>query len=537
MNDIYVCGHRNPDTDSIVASMAYANLRNALGDREYKAVRIGAINDETQRMLDRFGFEPPMYIQTMRSQVSDLDFDHPTELNKSVPLDPARRTMQEANVSAIPILNDDGTLYGMLSNGDIAAYELRTVFDCHVEALPVFNLISVLEGRLVNEFSNLTETVTGKVTVALPKAFDDASFTDKDTILICGEQPEIIQKALEAGVNCLILCQTEVPQELVDSTAPTCIISTPLNARQAARLIFQGIPVFRFCQTEGLISFHLTDFVDDVRETLIDSRHHFYPVLDEQERVVGTLSRYHLLRPRSKRVVLVDHNEAGQSVPGLDQVEILEIIDHHRLADIQTKMPIAVRNEPVGSTNTILTAMYQERGFMPSPAMAGLMCAAILSDTVMFKSPTCTKRDIAMAERLARIARVSLEDLGKELFSSAGIGDKSAEELFKTDYKQFHIAEKNLGVSQITCVDAAAYLERKDEFLAVMEKIRKAQEFDLVVLMLTDVLSEGSHLLYVGNAEIIRQAFNVEPKDNVLFLPGMMSRKKQLIPTLTALWG
>lgn len=178
MNDIYVCGHRNPDTDSIVASMAYANLRNALGDREYKAVRIGAINDETQRMLDRFGFEPPMYIQTMRSQVSDLDFDHPTELNKSVPLDLAWRTMQEANVSAIPILNDDGTLYGMLSNGDIAAYELRTVFDCHVEALPVFNLISVLEGRLVNEFSNLTETVTGKVTVALPKAFDDPSFTE-----------------------------------------------------------------------------------------------------------------------------------------------------------------------------------------------------------------------------------------------------------------------------------------------------------------------------------------------------------------------
>ena len=328
-----------------------------------------------------------------------------------------------------------------------------------------------------------------------------------------------------------------MPQELVDSTAPTCIISTPLNARQAARLIFQGIPVFRFCQTEGLISFHLTDFVDDVRETLIDSRHHFYPVLDEQERVVGTLSRYHLLRPRSKRVVLVDHNEAGQSVPGLDQVEILEIIDHHRLADIQTKMPIAVRNEPVGSTNTILTAMYQERGVMPSPAMAGLMCAAILSDTVMFKSPTCTKRDIAMAERLARIARVSIDELGKELFSSSGVGDKSAEELFKTDYKQFHIAEKNLGVSQITCVDAAAYLERKDEFLEVMEKIRKAQEFDLVVLMLTDVLSEGSHLLYVGNAEIIRQAFNVEPKDNVLFLPGMMSRKKQLIPTLTALWG
>ena len=174
---------------------------------------------------------------------------------------------------------------------------------------------------------------------------------------------------------------------------------------------------------------------------------------------------------------------------------------------------------------------------MPSPAMAGLMASAILSDTVMFKSPTCTKRDIAMAERLARIARVSLEDLGKELFTSAGVDDKSAEDLFKTDYKKFHIAEKDLGVSQITCVDAGAYLTRKDEFLAVMEKIRKEQEFDIVILMLTDVLSEGSHLLYVGSDEIMRQAFNTEPKDNYLFLPGMMSRKKQLIPTLTALWG
>ena len=214
MNDIYVCGHRNPDTDSIVASMAYANLRNALGDREYKAVRIGSINDETQRMLDRFGFEPPMFIQSMRSQVSDLDFDRPTELNKSVPLDLAWRTMRDCNMSAIPILNDDGTLYGMLSTGDIAAYDLRTVFDCQIDVLPVFNLISVLQGRLVNEYSNTAETVTGKVTIALPKAFEDASFTDADSILICGDQPEIIDKALEAGVGCLILCQTEVPQDL-----------------------------------------------------------------------------------------------------------------------------------------------------------------------------------------------------------------------------------------------------------------------------------------------------------------------------------
>ena len=536
MNDIYVCGHRNPDTDSIVASMAYANLRNALGDREYKAVRIGSINDETQRMLDRFGFEPPMYIKNMRAQVSDLDFDHPTELNKSVPLDLAWRSMRDGSISALPILNDDGTLYGMLSAGDVATHDLRTVYESHVEGIPIFNLISVLEGRLVNEFSNIADAVSGNVVVALPKAFDDACFQDPDSIIICGEQPDVIEKALSSGVNCLILCQTEVPQELQESSSPTVILSTPLDARQAARLIFQAIPVFRLCATENIVSFHLADYLDDVRETLLSSRFRCYPVLDENEHVVGTLSRYHLLRPRSKRVVLVDHNEASQSVPGLDQVEILEIIDHHRLADIQTKMPIAVRNEPVGSTNTILTAMYQENGVVPSPKIAGLMAGAILSDTVMFKSPTCTKRDIAMAQRLARIAKVGLEELGRSLFSFGG-ADKSAEELFRGDYKEFHISGQNLAVSQITCADAGQLLDRKEEFLDHMRQLKKKQGFDLVILMITDVLQEGTWMLFIGSDETIQQAFSVTPKNNQIFLKGVMSRKKQIIPMLTALWG
>ena len=270
---------------------------------------------------------------------------------------------------------------------------------------------------------------------------------------------------------------------------------------------------------------------------MLKTRYRCYPVLDENEHVVGTLSRFHLLRPRRKRVVLVDHNEAAQSVPGLDQVEILEIIDHHRLADIQTSQPICVRNEAVGSTNTIITSMYQEHGVMPSPKMAGLMAAAILSDTVMFKSPTCTKKDIAMAERLARIARVSLDELGKLLFSVSGAESKSVEELFRTDYKQFHISEQNIGVSQITCADSEVLLQRRDEFLAMMTKLKKDKEFDIVMLMITDVLLEGSHIFYVGGDEDIRQAFSVEPKDNYFFLEGVMSRKKQIIPMLTALWG
>ncbi len=538
MNEIYVSGHRNPDTDSIVASMAYARLRNALGDREYKAVRIGAINDETQHMLDHFGFEPPEYIKSMRTQVCDLDFDRPPELNCSVTMDLAWRTMREGEIATMPIVNDDGTLYGMLSAGDIASYDMETIYSSHIEELPVFNLLSVLEGRLVNECSNLVNSVSGDVLIALPQSFEDPGLISPDTILICGDQPEIIARALEHGVNTLIICQADVSPELADSAAPTCIISTPLDARQVSRLIFQAIPIDRVCKTtSNVVCFHLADYIDDVKEVLLKSRYRCYPVLDENEHVVGTLSRFHLLNPRRKRVVLVDHNEVSQSVVGLDQVDILEIIDHHRLADIQTRQPISVRNEPVGSTNTIITAMYQEHGVMPSPRMAGLMAAAILSDTVMFKSPTCTKRDIAMAERLARIAKINLEKLGKELYSVSGADDKSAEELFRTDYKQFHIADKNLGVSQITCVDASHLLTRKDEFMAVMSKLKKDMDFDDVILMITDVLLDGSYLLYVGSDDEIQQAFSVVPKDNCVFLPGVMSRKKQVVPMLTALWG
>lgn len=538
MSEIYVSGHRNPDTDSIVAAMAYAKLRNALGDREYKAVRIGALNDETKHMLEHFGFEPPEYIKSMRTQVRDLDFDRPPELNCSVTMDLAWRTMRDGEIATMPIVNDDGTLYGMLSAGDIASYDMETINQNYIDELPVFNLISVLEGRLVNECSSFVDSVSGDVIIALPQSYDDLELINSDTILICGDQPDVIDNALAHGVNCIIICQSDISAKLADSHSPTCIISTPLDARQVSRLIYQAIPIERVCKTTtNVVSFHLDDFLDDVKEVLLKSRFRCYPVLDENEHVVGTLSRFHLLNPRRKRVVLVDHNEAAQSVSGLDQVDILEIIDHHRLADIQTRQPISVRNEPVGSTNTIITAMYQEHGVTPAPRMAGLMAAAILSDTVMFKSPTCTKRDIAMAERLARIARIDLEELGHELYSVSGADGKTAEELFKTDYKQFHIADKNFGIGQITCVDATHLINRKDEFIDVMTKMRKEEEFDCVILMVTDVLLEGSYLIYVGSDEEIQQAFNVEPKDNCVFLNRVMSRKKQIVPMLTAVWG
>ena len=537
MNEIYVTGHRNPDTDSIVAAISYAALRNACGDREYEAACLGRVSDETQIVLDRFGFLPPKRITDLYNQVRDLDFDKPPILSGGVTMGRAWDEFQAyPAIASIPVVNEDGTLYGILSRTDIADYNMSRTNSGVLEEVPLFNAISVLEGKILNDAGESTDTISGEVTIALPQSRENLLFHSKESIVLCGNQPDMIRRALELNVSCLVLCQAEISEELRTMPTETCIISTPYDAFRAARLIFQSIPVERICNTQNVVSFHLDDRVDTVRDMVLKYRHPSYPILDGSEKVVGILTRYHLLRPRRKQVVLVDHNEASQSVPGLEEAEILAIIDHHRLADIQTGNPIYVRNEPVGSTNTIIAEMYQDRGLMPSAKLAGMMAAAILSDTVMFKSPTCTKRDIAMAERLARIAKVSLSDLGRELFSGSN-DSRSAEELLRSDFKEFHISEQVLGVGQVTCIDSQKLMERKDELLDAMRAAQKANSYDMVILMLTDVLQEGSQLLYIGSDDTIRNAFAVEPKDNMVFLPGVMSRKKQVIPMLTTLWG
>ena len=535
MDPIYVTGHRNPDTDSIVGAMAYAALRNALGDREYQAACLGRVSDETQTVLNRFGFEPPKLLTNMYTQVRDLDYDTPPLLSKEVTLYRGWHALREVE-GTIPVTNEDGTLYGMLSREDVASFNMIHAIAGVLEKVPLFNVLSVLEGKVINDAGENVDTIAGELTIALPQSRENLLFNKKESIVVCGHQPDMIRRALEMNVNCLILCQTELPEDLRRMPTETCVISTPLDAYRASRLLFQSAPIKRICHRENLICFHLDDRLDDVKEQVLKYRYPCYPILDDQDKVVGVLTRYHLLRPRRKRMVLVDHNEAAQSVPGLEEAEILEIIDHHRLADIQTNNPIYVRNEPVGSTNTIIAGMFQELGLLPSAGMAGMMAAAILSDTVMFKSPTCTARDKRMAERMARLANISLEELGKEIFSTA-VDGKSADDLLRTDYKEFHIAGHDLAVAQVTCVDASSTLERKEEFLKLMRRISKERKYSVMILMLTDVLLDGSHLLYVGEDEIIEQAFHVAPKDNLVFLPQVMSRKKQVIPMLSALWG
>ncbi|MBQ4581366.1 MAG: putative manganese-dependent inorganic diphosphatase [Clostridia bacterium] len=539
MDPIYVCGHRNPDTDSIVSAMAYAALNNALGDHDYIAARLGQLNDESRFLLDRFGFEPPLLLSTVRTQVRDIEYDTPPTIGQQVPVSHAWQILRDHKaLSAVPVTREDGSLFGMITAGGVAESDMESIMNPCVQDVPVFNLLSALEGHIVNHEEDAFDAISGEVVVALPMAGEPLHGVREGAIVLCGAQEDVIGAALAKKASCVIICQSAAPEKYIGIHSDTCIIVTPCDAYRAARMIYQAIPVSRIAQTEDLVYFHLGDFIDDVRETVLQSRYRSYPIIDHRSRVVGTLSRYHLLRPRRKRVVLVDHNEKSQSIPGLDQAEIIAIIDHHRLADVQTGHPVFMRNEPVGSTTTIVATMFQERGLQPSPNLAGLMAAAILSDTVLFKSPTCTSRDKRMADRLARIAGIDLDTLGRDMFSAVSSADKPVESLINTDFKEFHIAGHTLGVSQVTCLDAESMLTRLDELLPAMEKLRDLRGYDMVLMMLTDVLRCGTELVFLGDDEVIEQAFDTgKIANHHVFLPGVVSRKKQIIPALAALWG
>jgi len=517
--------------------MAYAALKNALGGDHYIPARYGHLNTETSFLLNRFGFQPPVYLRTLRTQVSDIDYDTPPSIGAGVPVSYAWKMIHNngGRSSALPIIQEDGRLYGLVTAGSLAESDMKSVTDPSVSSVPVYNLLSALEGHIINAEQDSFDEISGEVMIALPGS---ASQIRPDSIVLCGNQKDIADLAIENRSACIIFCGTSLGEEYRGRSSSTCLIACPFDAYRAARLIFQSIPVSRIACTRNLQYFHLTDYLDDVSDTVLQSRFRSYPVLDEEDKVIGTLSRYHLIRPRRKKVVLVDHNEISQAVAGLDQAEIIGIIDHHRLADVQTGNPVFMRNEPVGSTTSIIATMYQEHGLMPSPQLAGLMASAIISDTVMFKSPTCTSHDRVLAERLARYAGIDCEELGKAMFSRGVSADMPAEELVRSDMKEFHLTSHSLVISQITTVDSEPFLRLKDSFIDILEKIRAEKHYDIAMMMITNVLKEGTELLFSGDSEIVRNAFSLDDlRGNHVFLPQVLSRKKQIVPALSQIWG
>lgn len=538
MEPIYVFGHKNPDTDSIVSAIAYAALKNALGENNYIAARLGHLNTESTFLLERFGFAPPLYLTSVRTQISDIEYDQPPKVASSMSAYYAWEMLHgTANgFSAIPVTREDGTLYGLITARSVAENDMDSINRSRIDQVPVYNILSALEGLILNSEEDMFEEISGEVIISLPGTASDA--IREGCVVICGDQSEIVEKALSVGASCVILCQSNLSDQYRGKSSKTCIIATPCDAYRAARMLYQSIPVDRIVRNEKIVYFHLNEYLDDVQETVLQSRFRAYPILDEADRVVGTLSRYHLIRPRKKKVVLVDHNEKSQSVAGLEQAEIVAILDHHRLADVQTGNPVFMRNEPVGSTTSIVASMYQEKGLMPGPALAGLMAAAIISDTVMFKSPTCTPHDKKLAERLARYAGVDLEELGQAMFARGASADIPVKDLLKSDMKEYHLSNHSLAISQVTTVNAESFLNRKAEIITGLTNLQKENHYDMTMLMLTNVLKEGTELLFCGDPDIIRVAFGVEDiQDHYVFLPKVMSRKKQIVPSLSQLWG
>ena len=535
-----ICGHRYPDTDSIVSALAYEELKNQMGQPAI-AVRAGEINIETQHVLNRFGFKAPPPVFDVRMQVRDLDFDQPGTLHADMPLLYAWRMFRDQKLRSLPIVDDDGRLVGLVTAGRTAEFDLRTATDPHLD-VNFQNLLLALDAQQLN--GPMPERVTGQVRIAGEKM----SLTPGLVLLTDRLDRPMLTLAEEKGVACLIWCTGEAlpPEDLpklqrrLANGSHSCILHTPLDLYGAARFIFQATSLADVMQKPPIISFQVTDYLDDVRDQMLNSRFRSYPVVDRDNKAVGTISRFHLLKPRRKRLILVDHNEVAQSISGVSQADVLEIIDHHRLGDVQTDSPIYFRAEPVGCTATIVASMFFENGFSLPKPLAGLMLAAILSDTILFKSPTCTRRDRIIAERLARIADVDADELGRDMFSAAANwGDKTASEMLFHDFKEFLLNHTRIGVGQISSLNSEDLAGKDEALLALMEETRRKRDYDFVLMMETDILREGSRFLWVGeNVSIIERAFGpATAAAQKSFLAGVMSRKKQIIPTISAIVG
>ncbi len=438
---VYVIGHKNPDTDSICSAIAYAELKRRITGKFYEARRAGQINEETKYILDRFGVEPPEFLDNVSLQVKDMDINRMKGIDGNVSIKDVWEMMKARNMKTMPIVSGD-SLEGLITIGDIAT-SYMDVHDSKILAkaqTPYENIKKALDGSMVSSASSAQYT-DGKVAIAASGTDIMEDFIEKGDLVILGNRYEAQLCAIELEAACMVICQgTKVP-DLIKRLAEEkgiAIISTPHDAFTAARLINQSIPVRYFMSRENLTTFDADELVDDIRETMAKKRYRDFPVLDEKGRFIGFISRRRLLGARKKKVILVDHNERSQSIDGISDAEILEIIDHHRIGSVETVEPVFFRNQPVGSTSTIVAQMYKENDVEISKTMAALMCSAIISDTLLFRSPTCTPADRRTCEELAGIAGINMEELARSMFNAGSdLSGKTAEEICAMDFKQF----------------------------------------------------------------------------------------------------
>ena len=538
---IFVIGHKNPDTDSICSAIAYADIKNRTSQKvKYIPKRAGQINEETEYVLNRFGMLPPGYMSNIGTQVKDMDIRMSPDADKSMSLKNAWDLMMEKSIVSLPIRDREGQLEGLITIGDIAKTYMDTT-DSYLlsRARTQYRRIAetiagtVIEG---NEHGYFTK---GKVLVGTANPEMLKAYIEEDDLIIMGDREEDHLQAIAQNVSCIIVGMgIEVTEKVIKLAheKEIAIIMSPYDTFTIARLINQSIPVRYIMKTVNLVTFSTEDFTDDIQNEMIKHRHRAFPVINKKGKCIGTISRRNFLDMHKKKVALVDHNEKDQAVDNIDKAEIVEIIDHHKLGSLETISPISFRNQPVGCTATILYEMYGEQKLEISPNIAGLLCAAIISDTLMFRSPTCTLSDKMAAGALALIAGINIEQFAREMFKAgSNLKDKSPEEIFYQDYKKF-IAEDEIsfGVGQISSMDSDELTEIKERLIPFMVSECGRHGVSRVFFMLTNIIEESTELLYYGEGseEMASTAFHMEPTDGVFDLKGVVSRKKQLIPAL-----
>ena len=539
-----VIGHKNPDTDSICSAICYANLKQITSGGEYVPGRAGHVNSETQFVLDYFGMAAPKETQTVKTQVKDIEIRETKGVAKNISLKKAWNLMQDAGVVTIPAVTEDNVLEGLITVGDITRSYMN-VYDSSIlskACTQYTNIIETLEGAMLigDEREYFKE---GKVLIAAANPDMMEYYIEKHDLVILGNRYESQLCAIEMEAGCIIVCEGAGVSMTIKKLAQErgcTVITTPYDTYTAARLINQSMPISFFMKTENLITFDTDDYIDDIKEVMASKRHRDFPILDKNGKYKGMISRRNLLGARGKNVILVDHNERSQAVDGMENANILEIIDHHRLGTVETLGPVFFRNQPLGCTATIIYQMYKEAGVTIENKIAGLLCSAIISDTLLFRSPTCTPVDKDAAMKLAAIAGIDVEQLANKMFAAGSkLKGKSDAEIFYQDFKRFTAGKIAFGVGQITSLNAGELNELKSRMLTYMDRAREDEKVDMMFFMLTNILTESTELICDGQGakQLAGEAFHLgdeemDKEEHIVSLPGVVSRKKQLVPGL-----
>jgi len=538
---VYILGHKNPDTDSICSAIAYAYLKNKCENTHmYIPARAGQINQETQYVLNAFHTEPPMYLHDVMTDARDIDMNDVEGVTEDVSLKKAWHLMRDRGDVTVPVI-DGKKLAGIITIGDIANAYMDVYDNCILSRAKTSykNILETLDAQMVvgdeNSFFDSGEVV---IATANPDVLED--YIHKGDMVILGNRYETQLCAIEMGASCVLVTMGAKISKTIQIFAKehNCIlINTPYDTATVARLINQSMPIGYFMKREKLTTFKITDKTEDIRAIMKKKRYHDFPVLDEEDNYVGMISRRTLLNLRKKQLILVDHNELSQTVDGIEFADILEIIDHHRIGTLETVSPVFFRNQPLGCTATIIYQMYQERGIEIPKNIAGLMMSAIISDTLMFHSPTVTEVDKIAANKLSEICGIEIEEFAIDMFGAgSNLSDKEADEIFKQDYKNFSVNGFEFGVGQINSMNSIELDEIREKIEPYIQEHLPELPVEMCFFMLTNIVYEKTELLCFGERarELVREAFKLPKNQKKFELKNLVSRKKQLIPAFVS---